>query len=105
MKANLIAKLTSRKFIATIITAVAGVITLIIGDNEVVNIIAGAAMTIVPTVIYCLVEGRIDAESVKTITDSVSDAAEKLGASEPVVDVIEQVGAMGEILADNDNIE
>ena len=105
MKENLIAKLTSRKFVVTIITAIAGVITLIVGDSEIVNIIAGAAMTIIPTVIYCIVEGKIDAESVKVLTDSVSDAAEKLGASEPVVDVIEQVGAIGELLADSDKIE
>ena len=60
MKENLIKKLTSRKFIVTVITAIAGVITMIIGDNEVVQIISGAAMTIVPTVVYCLMEGVIE---------------------------------------------
>lgn len=98
MKKNVLEKLTSRKFIVTAITAIAGIITLIIGENEVVQIIAGAAMTIVPTIIYCIMEGVIDANSVKTITDATADAAEKLGADKKVVDAIEQAGEIGEIL-------
>ena len=98
MKKNILEKLTSRKFIVTAITAIAGIITLIIGENEVVQIIAGAAMTIVPTIIYCIMEGVIDANSVKTITDATVDAAEKLGADKKVVDAIEQAGEIGEIL-------
>ena len=101
MKENLIKKLTSRKFIVTVITAIAGVITMIIGDNEVVQIISGAAMTIVPTVVYCLMEGVIDAKSIKTITNATADAAEKLGVDDKVVDAIEKVGEVGEILTDS----
>ena len=98
MKKNVLEKLTSRKFIVTAITAIAGLITLIIGENEIVQTIAGAAMTIVPTIIYCIMEGVIDAKSVKTITDATVEAAEKLGANETVVEVIEQVG---EIIAED----
>jgi hypothetical protein len=105
MKENLIKKLTSRKFIVTIITAITGIITMIIGDNEVVQIISGAAMTIVPTIVYCIMEGVIDAQSVKAITDATADAAEKLGAKEEVVDTIEQIGQMGEILTNTENTE
>lgn len=94
MKKNVLEKLTSRKFIVTAITAIAGLITLIIGENEIVQTIAGAAMTIVPTIIYCIMEGVIDAKSVKTITDATVEAAEKLGANETVVEVIEQVGEL-----------
>lgn len=99
---NIIKKLTSRKFIVTAITAITGIITLIVGDNEVVKVISGAAMTIVPTVVYCLMEGMIDAKSIKTITEVTADAAEKLGASENTVDVIEQMGAVGEVLVDEE---
>ena len=56
MNNNIIKKLTSRKFIIAAITAIAGIITLFVGDNEVVQVIAGAAMTIIPTVVYCLME-------------------------------------------------
>ena len=98
MKNTIIKKLTSRKFIVTVITAITGIITFFIGDNEVVSTIAGAAMTIIPTVVYCLMEGMIDAKSIKTITEVAVDAAEKLGADETTVDMIEQVGAVGEAL-------
>lgn len=105
MKEKLIQKLTSRKFIVTIITAITGIITMIIGDNEVVQIISGAAMTIVPTIVYCIMEGVIDAQSVKAITDATADAAEKLGAKEEVVETLEQIGKMGEILIETENTE
>ena len=78
MKRNVLEKLTSRKFIVTVITAITGIITLFIGENETVQVIAGALMTIIPTVVYCLMEGKIDANSVKTIADATSDAADKL---------------------------
>ena len=105
MKEKLIQKLTSRKFIVTIITAIAGIVTMIIGENEVVQIIAGAAMTIVPTIVYCIMEGKIDAQSVKAITDATSEAAEKLGADAEVVETIEQIGKVGEILTDTESIK
>lgn len=78
MKRSVLEKLTSRKFIVTVIAAITGIITLFIGENETVQVIAGALMTIVPTVVYCLMEGKIDANSVKTIADATSDAADKL---------------------------
>ena len=100
MKKSVLEKLTSRKFIVTAITAIAGIITLIIGENEVVQIVAGALMTVIPTIVYCIMEGTIDAKSIKTITDATVDAAEKLGADDKVVDAIEKVGEVGEILTD-----
>lgn len=98
MKRTILEKLTSRKFIVTLITAIAGLITSIIGENETVQIIAGAAMTIIPTIVYCITEGVLDAKSVKTIADATADAAEKLGANEKVVDKIEQAGEIVESL-------
>ena len=105
MKEKLIKKLTSRKFIVTVITAITGIITMIVGENEVVQIISGAAMTIVPTIVYCITEGVIDARSIKTITDATTDVAEKLGATDEVVNTIEQIGEAGEILVDNEGAE
>ena len=102
MKNNLLKKLTSRKFIVTAITAIAGIVSMAIGENAVVQTIAGAAMTIIPTVVYCLMEGVIDAKSVKVITDATADAAEKLGADDATVNVIEQMGAVGEVLTEEE---
>jgi hypothetical protein len=98
MKRTILEKLTSRKFIVTVITAIAGVITAIIGESETLKIIVGAAMTVIPTIVYCITEGVLDAKSVKTIAEATADAAEKLGAKDNVVDVIEQAGEIGEIL-------
>ena len=92
MKRTILEKLTSRKFIVTVLTAIAGIITAIIGENETVTILVGAAMTIIPTIVYCITEGVLDAKSVKVIAEATADAAEKLGAKDTVVDVIEQVG-------------
>lgn len=103
MKKSIFEKLTSRKFIVTAITAIAGIITMIIGENEVVQIITSALMVVVPTVVYCITEGVIDSKSVKTITDATKDAAEKLGADEKVIDTIEKVGEIGEVLTDTEN--
>lgn len=98
MKKTILEKLTSRKFITTVITAIAGIVTMIVGDNEVVQTVAGALMTIIPTIVYCITEGVLDSKSVKTITEATADVAEKLGADEKVVDAIEKVGEVGEIL-------
>ena len=105
MKKTILEKLTSRKFIVTVITAIAGIITAFVGENETVQIIVGAAMTIVPTIVYCIMECVIDANSVKTIANATADAAEQLGANETVVDIIEQAGEIGEILAGDGNEE
>ena len=100
MKKTILEKLTSRKFIVTIITAIAGIITLFVGENEVVQIIASALMVVIPTVVYCITEGVIDSKSVQTITDTVADTAEKLGVSEDKVEVIEQLGDVVESIVD-----
>ena len=78
MKKTILEKLTSRKFIVTVITAITGIITMIIGENEIVQIIAGAAMTIIPAVVYCITEGVLDLKSVKTIVDTTKDAIEQI---------------------------
>ena len=102
MKKTILEKLTSRKFIVTVITAITGIITMVIGENEVVQIIAGTAMTILPSIIYCIMEGVIDAKSVKEITNATLDAANKLGAKDTVKEVIEQVGEITENLVEED---
>lgn len=95
---ELIRKLTSRKFIVTFITAIAGIVTMFVGESEIVDTIAGMAMTVVPAVVYCIMEGKVDAESAKTIAHSVKNAASELGASEKTVDTIDRLGALGEAI-------
>ena len=87
-KEELLRKLTSRKFIISAITALVGVLTMIIGSNQTVNAIAGAAMVILPTVVYCIMEGRVDAASVGKIKDATVQAADELGASDEAKNAI-----------------
>ena len=92
-------KFTSRKFIVSMISAVAGLVTMIFGHGEVVQIVASALMVIVPTVVYCIMEGKIDVASVKTITDTAANAADQLGQTE-IADKIEQAGDIAETVLD-----
>ena len=101
MKNDFWKKLTSRKFIVTAISAIAGIVTLFIGENEIVQIVASALMIVVPTIVYCIMEGVIDSKSVETITDVAIDTAGKLGVSDDKLNVIEQIGAVGEVLTED----
>ena len=105
MKEQLIKKFTSRKFIVTMVSTIAGLllnIALILGENPTIQIIAGAAMTIIPTIVYCIMEGKIDAANVQTITTATADAADKLGASSTIVETIEKTGDIVGIIVENE---
>lgn len=97
-KEELIRKFTSRKFIIAAISAITGVIALLVGDNAAVQTIAGALMIVVPAVVYCVTEGRVDAASAAAITSAVTDAAEKLGADEKTVQTIGKLGDAAQVL-------
>ncbi len=58
---NLKAKLTSRKFWVTLISLLTGIAQLLGADGDLVSVVSGAALALVPVVIYILSEGRIDA--------------------------------------------
>lgn len=67
-------KYLSRKFIVTVISAVAGIVVAIIGHDEIVQSIAACLAVVIPTVVYTITEGRIDAAGIK----SSGEAVEKL---------------------------
>ena len=97
-KHELIRKLTSRKFIISAISALAGIVIAIIGHDHEIATVAGALMSIVPAAVYCIMEGKIDAASVKAIGDAAAQAAEELGATE-AAEHIEAVAEVAEIVA------
>ena len=97
-------KFLSRKFIFTAIADLTGLLTMVIGNDAITTII-GAALMLVATIVFCIVEGAIDAKSVRQISDSVEDIAEALGADDKVVDTIDKVGFAIEDLLDEDGGE
>lgn len=103
-KQDLIRKLTSRKFIISAISAISGVVVAIIGHAQEVTVISGMLMSVVPSVVYCIMEGKIDAASVKTIGSAASSAAEMFGATR-TADQIEAITNVVEVLAEDDEPE
>ena len=95
-------KLTSRKFLLSVISMLAGIAALCGADETIVAIIAGAAMTVLPALVYCITEGRIDAASVLAAKQAVTDAAEALGASETTQAVIDAAGDMLAAISEED---
>ena len=97
-KEQIIKKFTSRKFLLTLIANLAAIIAIIVGDHAIVDAVAGLVMAVV-TVVYCVIEGKLDAASLKTVTDATAKAAEAFGADEKTVNKIEDVGdAVGVLL-------
>ena len=93
---SILRKLTSRKFLMALTAAVSGIITAFVGNGETVNILVGSTMTIIATVVYCIMEGVVDAKSIGKITDAAADIAEELGASGEAVDAINKIGFAAE---------
>lgn len=92
-------KFLSRKFIFTAIADITGLLTIALG-NSAISTIIGAALMLVATVVFCIVEGAIDAKAVGQITDSVETIAEGLGADEDTVKAIGKIGFAVEDLID-----
>ena len=92
-------KLTSRKFLLSVISMAAGLAALCGADETIVSVVAGALMTVLPAVVYCITEGRIDEASAKAVQGAVVDAAAALGADKQVQTVLQ---AAGDLLASLD---
>ena len=67
-------KLTSRKFLTCIAGIVLGICMVFGLDEGTVNIIAGAVTSLCSVVIYIYSEGKIDAQAVDMIKDTIEDA-------------------------------
>lgn len=95
-------KLISRKFLLSLVSMSAGIALLCGADEAVVSVIAGAAMTVLPSLVYCLIEGRIDSAAVKEGKGAILKAADDLGADGPLKGVIDAAGDMLASLGDDE---
>lgn len=73
---KLIEKFTSRKFLLAVVTVIAGVVAMCGASEGVVEAVTAALTALIPTVIYIITEGRIDAAAVGQIAGAVQDIAE-----------------------------
>lgn len=88
-------KFSSRKFLtaliaesAGIITTITGLIAALLGSGHPAVIITGALLTVLSGVAYCIVEGRLDEQSIRTSGAAVAGVADALGADK-IGDLIE----------------
>ena len=81
-KETLIKKLTSRKFIVSVISLVSGIALLFGADTDTVDTLSAAAMILLPTLIYCITEGKIDASAIKSLNDALSGIEKALEKKE-----------------------
>jgi hypothetical protein len=72
-------KLTSRKFWVSFIPAVAGVAQLF-GADDTVTALLGALLTLIPSVIYVITEGKLDAKKLTEAAKSLSDVLDSEAA-------------------------
>lgn len=79
---NILRKLSSRKLWMAIAGIATGIAMALGADASEVSEVAGAVTAIVSVVTYIVVEGKVDAESVKSAIIEVDDAMDLLGDGE-----------------------
>ncbi len=94
-------KYLSRKFIVTVISAVAGIVIALVGHDELVLSIAACAMTVLPAIAYTITEGRIDAESVRVSGEAISGTLRENG-KDKAADVVDGITDIAEEIVKED---
>lgn len=80
-------KFSSRKFLMSFIGVVVGILGMLNCNDNVIAIVAFALLEIMSIVIYCIVEGKVDAESVKsalTVAEQITQLIEQLKNNQDV---------------------
>jgi pheromone shutdown protein TraB len=75
---NFLSKLTSRKFWIAIISTFAGIAELFGAGGELVSVIVGSALALLPSLIYIITEGKIDAASAKKLAEDVESKVDDI---------------------------
>ena len=68
-------KLTSRKFLSALLSAVTGIALALEQEGGAVVHVVGAAVTLLSTAVYILVEGRVDARAAATVQETLARLA------------------------------
>lgn len=70
---EILSKLTSRKFIACLIGVIVGIATTFGVDGGIITDVAGLIVTLISSVSYMIVEGKIDKAAINTIIDAIDE--------------------------------
>ena len=97
---DFIKKLTSRKFILAAIGIASGFTLQFVGSGNMWQEIIGSAVAVVCALVYMIVEGKIDAESVKSVSENTVNILKHAKASKDVIDTAEKIGDIAEEMAD-----
>lgn len=83
MWSEILRKLTSRKLWLAIAGVATGIAVALGADSSEITTVAGALTSLISAVVYIVIEGKVDAESVKNVVTSTQDAIEVIeGAGE-----------------------
>lgn len=69
-------KFKSRKFWLTLIATLSGIATTLMGVDGEVGIIAGMVVAVLPTIVYVITEGKIDAKAVGMVAEDITEVTE-----------------------------
>lgn len=81
---DILRKLKSRKLWLAIAGVATGIAMIFGVDGGEITTVAGAVTTVISTIVYIIVEGRVDAESVKNAIIEVDTATELFKGDENI---------------------
>ncbi len=67
-------KLSSRKFLVTLISVIAGLLGLFGANDAVVQLVSSVGLILVPAIVYIVTEGKIDAAAAQIDFDALLEA-------------------------------
>lgn len=97
---DFIKKFTSRKFILAAVGIASGFALQFVGSGNMWEEIIGSAIAVICALVYMIVEGKIDADSVKSVSDNTVNILKHAKASKNVVETVEKIGDIAEEMAD-----
>jgi hypothetical protein len=77
-------KFASRKFLMALLSVVTGILVMFGIEDSIVQLVSSVGLIVIPTIIYIITEGKIDAEGVKKIIDTVEDVIDVIDPDEEV---------------------
>lgn len=75
-------KLKSRKFLMTLLSVVVGVLSMFGVAEGTVEMVSSIGMVVIPSIIYVITEGKIDAANIKKITETIDKVVDVLDGEE-----------------------